>query len=224
MTAITYPRDFPAWFRGMYQSSFVLKYLQEQDPTGNADTLVRDVGPTLWNADYQTGLLDPVNRCRLEAWLDSLENGGKTFRAYDFRRPFPLAYPNGFTGMTRAGGGSFDGTCTLEDVTDNKLLDLSGLPPLFEFNEFDMLGFTYLSTSHALHRIMAPATANSDGEVTVEVRPHVRPGWAASATVNLAKLTCLMKLVPDSYTPPGGSPRANSRISFKAVQTVKEDA
>lgn len=225
MTAITYPRSFPTWFKGMSQCRFQLEYQQELAPDGNGDQIARDLGPTLWKADYRTDILQPDKMGELEAWLDSLENGGQTFWGYDFRRPYPLAYPDGFTGMTRADGGSFDGTCTLGTISDSRLIPLTDLPASFVFSPFDCLAFAYGEDddSFALHRIMAGVTANGSGAVTVEVRPHVRVGWEAGATVNLAKPSCLMRLVPDSYSPDQQA-RGKGVISFKAAQTLKGDS
>ena len=217
---ITFPRQFPAWFPGMQRCVFKPYRIQELDPTGSGDPLVRDLGPDLCDADYRSGKLSPERMLELETWLETLENGGKTFWGYDFRRPLPLLYPNGFAGMSRAGGGSFDGTCTLENVTDNKVISLSGLSNGFQFSIGDYLAFLYLSGSHAaLHRIVAPATAASDGTVDVEVRTHVRPGWAEEATVNLVKPSCVMKLVPESYQP-DQQRRGRGQISFKSRQTL----
>lgn len=220
---ISYPRIFPTWLAGMTQCAFRLDYQQEQDPSGDGDPLVRDIGPTLWRAEYRTSILQPDKMGEMEAWMDSLENGGQTFLGYDFRRPYPLAYLNGFAGMTRAIGGSFDGTCTLGTVAgDNKSVPLSGLPAGFVFSPFDSFAFANDDGSIALHRIMSAVTGNGGG-VTVEVRPHVRTGWSNGATVKLVKPACLMKLVPDSYSPDQQA-RGKGTISFKAVQTLRVPA
>ncbi len=222
---ITYPRDLPAWFLGMTQCAFTLDYLQEQDPTGDGDQLVRDVGPTLWNLDCKTQRLQSDKMGEMEAWVDSLENGGQPFWGYDWRRLGPLAYPNGIGGLSRAGGGTFDGTCTLGTVAgDNKSVPLTGLPVGFVLSPFDNLAFPYASgTRQALHRIVAGGVADGSGHVTVEVRPHVRVGWASGATVNLVKPSCIMKLVPGSYSP-AQDPRGPGFVSFKAKQTLKVPA
>lgn len=220
---ITYPRSFPDWFLGMSQCAFRLDYQQELAPDGNGDQIVRDFGPTLWNADYRTDILSPEKMGEMEAWLDSLENGGQTFWGYDFRRPLPRAYPNGIAGMTRAGGGAFDGTCTLGTVgDDNKTVPLTGLPAGFILSPFDNLAFSYGDdpASFALHRVMAAAVADGSGAITVEVRPHVRIGWTAGDSVNLVKPSCLMRLVPDSYSPDQQA-RGRGFISFKGAQTLR---
>lgn len=218
---LSYPRPFPTWFPGMATSDFLLGYQAEQDPTGYGTALNRDLGPTLWVASYVTGNLSQAQMTRFQAWLDAQENGGKTFWGYDFRHAYPLAYPNGFGAMTRHGGASFDGTCTLGTVADDNVsVPLSALPDGFQFSESDKIAFDY-GGARALHTIVADVTGNNSGQATVEVRPHVRPGWEAGATVSLVRPAARMKLVPDSAKPNSVTRGSTGNWSFRAQQTLQ---
>lgn len=216
--AITYPLSFPAVLRGE-GFNLDLQYNNETALVGGGGMISRDLGATIWGVDFQSTKVRLTDYYVLKSWIDLLEGGTQPFYCHDVRRCRPRAYATGMTGLTRAGGGSFDGTCKLSTVAaDNKTVTLNTLPASFKFTTGDYFAFDYGGV-RALHRVMADATANGSGVVSVEVRPHVRPGWAANATVYLEKPAAKMFLVPDSYKP--SETNGLGAIAFRGIQTLK---
>ncbi len=73
------------------------------DGAGRLDSV--KLGWPVWQCDWTVS--DTISRIKaeeLEAWVDSLEGSRFAFYAADHSRPYPLAYRNGFVGLTRAGG------------------------------------------------------------------------------------------------------------------------
>ncbi|MBL6853709.1 MAG: hypothetical protein ISS15_05330 [Alphaproteobacteria bacterium] len=198
---ISFPRTLPpALLARLSVCDFDIDETQESAPTRGGQPIVRDVAPPLWLANFKSARLSPADFKTVDAWLKSLDGSLNTFYAYDLARSYPIAYPNGFTGLTRAiGGAAFDGTATLASVaSDNVTPQISGLPASFVMTEGDYLAFDYNSgASRALHQVMAAATGNGSGVINVEVRPHIRPGYG-SATILLAQPAGKFVLQPNS--------------------------
>lgn len=220
---ITFPRALPAELIARLSTcSFDLVFMQEEAPTRGGDLIARDLGPNLWQCSYQTAMLTPVNYAIVEAWLDSLGGSINLFSGYDIKRTFASFYqPAGYGGLIRAGGGAFDGTASLTSVAgDNVTVTIGTLPAAFQISIGDYLGWSYNSGgSIALHRAVAAATADGSGNLSVEVRPQIRSGWAGSATVALGSVTGKFKIA-------NGTVRKNlipgfgGTIGFQGIQTL----
>lgn len=194
----------------------------ETSPARGGD-IVREMGIALWTVDFTTTPLSFDHFVQFRAWMDLLENGVQPFYAADPYRPYCMAYPTGYAGLTLPGGGAFSGAAVLSTVaTDNKTVTLGGLPASFQLSLGDPLAFDYGTIpSRAYHRISETVQADSSGNATFEVRPHVASGWAASAAVQLASPQCKLKLVPKSYSPTPGKRGFAGVITFKAQQTLR---
>lgn len=204
--------------------SFFPEPMIEVTPLRSGIQISADLGPTLWRGKWELSILDNADAGAVRAVYDTLLSL-EVFYGYDKLREYPLAYPNGFTGLT-VGGNPFTGICTLDAVADNnKEIDLIDLPADFIFTVGDYIAFDYGAgdASRALHRVSAGATANANGEVTVEVRPHIRVGWEvvppAVRTVSLYRPSAKMVIVPGTYADQA-SPPALVKISFEAIQTL----
>ena len=84
-------------------------------------------------------------------------------------------------------------------TSDNKALQLSGLPAGYTLRRGDMLHFDYgpSPTRRALHRIVEDATASSGGTTGFfEVRPFLKAGTATGAAVTLVRAAARMMLEP----------------------------
>lgn len=214
--AVAYPLTMPDILTAS-QITFDPALNVEQAPTGGGQ-IARDLGAAYWSMSVTSNLKKQSDYQRLRAWIDLLEGGTQLFYAYDLRRPRPLAYAAGFGAITRADGTAFDGTVKLSAVAaDNKSVTLATAPAGFIYSDGDYLSFTN-GNFQALHRIVfgGSATADANGSAVVEVRPHVAPGWAANAVVNLVKASCTMSLVPGSYKPSESS--FLGQIAFQAQQ------
>jgi len=134
------------------------------------------------------------------AFLDGLRGVQRPFLAYDLTRPFPRLYPNGFGGMTRAGGGVFAGAASAWSVnSDRDHLTLSGLPAALVLSNRDGLMLRWVTGGEprrSLHRLVAPATASGAGAVTVAIEPPIPTLVPGSAVADLAKPQAIFKQVP----------------------------
>ena len=76
-----------------------------------------------------------------------------------------------------------------------------------------------LPDARALHMVVQGGDADGSGNLTVEVRPYVRPGYTLHALVHLYRPACRALILPGSYreefTPPD-----RYQFSFEAIQTL----
>lgn len=70
-------------------------------------------------------------------------------------------------------------------ASNNRTVTLEGLPPGYRLAAGDYLSWVY-SGRYAFHQTTAAAVANSQGRLTVELTPHIRPG-AVGAVVELER-------------------------------------
>lgn len=219
---LTYPRPF---LPRLFSAVFELDEGVVQAPEQGGETPAARMGMPRWTLQCQTSLLDDRKLGQVRAWLDSLGDGLFEFYAHDPKRPFPLAYPKGFAGMERAGGGAFDGTFTSwsVDVETRGLLSGGGLPENFEFAEGDMAAFEWINGGprRFLVRLLEARTANEDGEIAgLPFTPALPDFTPLDAVLNLDKPSCIMKLIPKSKQVPLQAGE-NTRASFSALQVVR---
>lgn len=220
--AIVYPRPF---LPRIFSATFELDESVVQAPEQGGETPAARMGMPRWTAQFQTGKLTARKLGDVRAWLDSLGDGLFEFYAHDPARPYPLAYPHGFAGMDRAGGGAFDGTFSTwsVDAETRTLLSGAGLPAALEFNAGDMAAFEWINGGprRFLVRLLEARTANEDGEIVdVPFTPALPAFVPADAALNLAEPSCIMKLIPKSRQVPLQAGE-NTRASFAATQVVR---
>jgi hypothetical protein len=216
--AITFPRDMPT-LRFRPGSTLAIERQLAQSPTRGALVQVAELGTPIWKARYQTVPVREAVGLQWEAWLASLRGGARTFRAvHPFRRT-ALAYPGGYGGLTRHGGGAFDGTCTLSAVaTPLDAVTLSGLPSTFVLSVGDLLSFSPAGSRQALHRVVEGGTASA-GVLVVGVEPALKPGATIGATVSMlspwAKAVVDQKTIRIDWQAP-----ALATVTFEAWQVL----
>lgn len=220
--AITFPRDMPeqAGNRMLIKDcDFKPLYQQTVAPYRGGKVQVANLGADLWSMSYATAPLDYQQAMEYMAWLQSLRGGTRTFKAWHPLRRYPWAYQNGVESMTRAGGGAFDGTCTLSAIGTNRdTITLSNLPANFAFTVGDLVSFP-MGSSQCLVRVMETVTGSGAGSVTLTVEPFVplaaTPGTTA---VTVIKPWCLAVVDAKSISGPM-QPGYVQSVSFQAVQT-----
>ena len=188
--AITFPRtmledDFPSF-------EFRLEPVTTTNSLYSGKTHVQIVGPgAFWTATYQTRPHRREMRDKYKAWFDSLRGGARTFLAHDPDACFPRNYTT-FSGLTRHGGGAFDGTAATTELAANEIA-INTLPSTFAVKAGDLVGLIQ-SGRYGLFRIVEDATA-VNGALTATVEPRVNTSlFTTSATVNFAKPVCEMIL------------------------------
>lgn len=209
MTAPT-PLDLPD--SGPSKQTFELVTVSETAPENNGALGAIQIGETRWMASYTTGTLSREQSDEWRALYSRLRGAGRWFYARDYQRPYPKAYPGGFGGMTRHGGGSFDGSATswsqAFDGDQNAIVTLNGLPDSFVLGLNDYVGFKWSTTRRALVRAVALSTDLGAGSISVMVEPPIpvlMDGYGgvvpSDAVAYLDKPTCLMRALSTNAPP-----------------------
>lgn len=167
-------------------------------------------GWPLWAARFELDRNDPQGAAEWRAFFARLRGRIRRFYCWDPSRTFPLAYPNGFTGMTRAGGGQFKGDATSWSQTITSTgdahLTLNGLPAAFPIAVGDYIGFKWalpgaeagIFERRTVARAVLPATATAGGQALVNVEPPLNTALVpAGAIAHLDNPRCVMQLVPE---------------------------
>jgi hypothetical protein len=207
--AITFPRDLLQPIRTV---TFDLMHFVKGAGMGGPVIESRD---PLWMAEYETPPLTNAQLAEWRAWWASMRGGVRQFYAYDPKTPYPLLYPNGVSGLTRAGGGAFDGTTTITAIAARSIT-LGTLPVGFVISAGDKLGLVE-GGLRSLHIVVEAGTANGSGVATVAVEPPIATTLFTTAGAgNLVRPVVKMRPKPDSWqsrTSPIPEP-----ISFSAEQ------
>lgn len=229
--SITFPIDLLSEFPG-WTLSFKIGWQQNQSRTRGGRTIVRDIGPPLWTASYQSRELAPNALSYWRARLDTLENGMNTFIGYDMARCYPIDDPNGtkiaapvpsllldfrFDYSLALPSTPFTQTI-IEVSTDNKKIKIGGLPTGYVVSTGDYLSYTVASGERFLRRVVAGGVAGIVNETTfIEVRPHLAFGTLVGQPVTLVKPWVPMMIVPGSISDDGAI-NGRGRISFEAME------
>jgi hypothetical protein len=166
-------------------------------------------GFPLWAGVWTLAEMHPSKSDELRAFLTRLRGASRRFLGHDQKRTLPKAYPAGFSGMTRAAGGSFDGTLTswseAIDADGDSAVTLNGLPAAFVLSQGDYIGFHYVATDagvagltwHAPVRVVTGGTADGSGVLTVTSEPPIPSAVPPGAIAYLDTPKCVMVLVTD---------------------------
>lgn len=199
--AVTFPRT-DLFDVGFSDQTFKLLSRQELSRTAYGRTIGKSLGSAIWMATFTTQPLPNDDAVEYESKLNSLDGVTSPLEAYDLRRPYPRAHPEGDCN---------DGVLS-SVAANNKTITLGGLAGSQIVSAGDYLSFTY-GDARALHQAVETSGA------TFEVRPHLRPGWTLGTAVKLKQPRGLFSLMLDSVSsrPNGG---IHSVISFNLVQWI----
>lgn len=182
---------------------------QETSRTAGGVTLVRDLGPLLWQVAYLTSPMLRDEAGALEADLLTLDNGAQLFEGYDPARPLPAS----------------DQTSLLTDVTihsirnDRLALRLTGLPASFALTKGDWLSIDDTHNLHLLRAVETTTAASTGLSPWFEVRPGLRPSIAAGMPVKLRYAPARFMVDPGSVerAPVTG---LRDTVSWTATQVI----
>lgn len=212
---ITYPRPLPTWFRAE-AFGLNLSRVQAVARTRGGAVQVAERGRTLWTAEITTPLLRPTRHEELQAWLASLRGGLNTFLLHHLHLCRPIAYPGtGWAGITRHGGGAFDGTATVTAASGYSVT-VGDLPTNYVASPGDMISWAWGST-RTLHRVVEGGTASA-GVLTVQVEPDVPAGGTYPATVKLERADAVFRLSAPVFARRSGG--GGEPIQFQAIQAL----
>ncbi len=220
--ALVFPRAMPS--AGVAQEYFELQRVDYLSPETGGRLGAVTAGFPLWEAEWSLPSRGQLRADEWRAWLTAQRGPGRLFFGREQHRPWPLAYPNGFDGLVRAGGGAFDGVATSWSVNGTRdVLTLQGQPVGLALGWGDYVGFKWTTSGQArrtLVRVVEPALANGSGVLAVSVEPPLPTLTPNGATATLDRPDCLMKLVPGE-TKLGGKTRQQAISgSFKALQQL----
>ncbi len=189
MAAPTYPLMMPT--TGVRSTSFELVEIDAVNELVSGATPATQIAPPYWDISITTANLQRrTSRYRLwRSFLDSLRGQKKIGLFYDADAPRPANYIGGIVGMTKAGGGSFDGTGDVDTVTNIRQVTISGLPASFVLLNSDYIEFRKGGRS-SLHRLISDSTANGSGVVAIYFEPALSQYFDATSTFNLEKPCC----------------------------------
>lgn len=175
---------------------------QEISRTAGGVTIVKELGPLLWQVSYVTKWMLRDEAGAVEADLLSLENGGQLFEGYDPARPFPAAdQTSALTGITVASIRS-----------DRLALSLSGLPGGFTITKGDWVS---INDGTNLHLLRAVET----GTGTFEVRPGLRASITVGDAVKLRYAPARFMVDPGSVERTMVT-RLRDTVSWTATQVI----
>lgn len=192
-------------------------------------------GWPLWIARFELNRADEDGGDLWRAFFRRMRGRIRRFYAYDPLREYPKAYRSGFSGLSRAGGGGFDGSATSWsqsiDSDGDALITLNGLPSGFAIAEGDYIGFKWdadgaAAGSYERRTIAAavlPATASGSGQMQVTAEPPLDPRVVpAGAIAHFDRPSCVMQLVPEeSRVGPTGIGRQFTGGGIVALQDLK---
>lgn len=214
--AITFPRAFPADVRWL-KTTFTLPRGNAINRLSSGQIQAVEVGEPLWRASFVSEPLAWSERRVWEAWERTLRGGLGTFSAYDWVGSYPLHYGVSVLSLTRAAGGSYNGSATFVSCT-SATITVSGLPAAYQAKAGDRLSFAW-GNGRAYHEVVEDAAASSEGALTVTVEPYVRvPYVDAGTAVAMARAPVVLQMEPDSWSAPDDLEA--QRITFTAVQVI----
>lgn len=182
---------------------------QEISRTAGGVTVVKDLGPLLWQVSYVTERLLHDAAGALEADLLSLANGGQAFIGHDPRRVAPASNKTApLLGVT------------VHSVQANRLaLRLTGLPAAFVVTKGDWVSINDGINLHLLRAVETVVAAGTGLSPWFEVRPGLRPGISVGQPVTLRFAPALFSVDPGTVDRnPSG--RIHDTVSWTATQVI----
>lgn len=176
-------------------------------------------GTPYWVMSADPGWLEPLDFGKMDAFMMSAGDDGETFLGYDIFRPRPIRMDTGvpLSGTVAGGGGPFTGQGTLDTITDSRTVVVGGLPAGFLLSAGDYIEFRMTAFLRSLHRIVADATADGTGVVTLSIKYGLdTQHFTTAAVVNFEKAACVMQIDAGSYS--GAKSWQNRSPSFSATE------
>jgi len=202
--------------------TFLPQYQQSKPQTRGAKPQVANIGDDYWLVQYATYDMHWYEALAYQAWLHSLRGGMIPFCAWHPLLRYPINYRNGFAGLTRVGGGAFDGTCKVYGFAETlDAITLSNLPEGFTVAIGDRFSVPFGSLQ-LLHEVVSGGVAAANGRVTLAIEPTLPISFVASTdeapvTATFNKPWMLASLDASSVQGPFEEGLYGA-VSFSAVQ------
>lgn len=175
----------------------------------------RVFGAPHFTAKMQTMPLEKADLGQWDGFFANLRGGSRICLIWDPRRSYPVSYEN-FVGLTRHGGGAFDGTAALSSITSVRELVISTLPSDFLLRSGDWIGFIE-NGRYGLVQVAKDVSAQ-DGVATVYIEPGLASIFTTAAIVNFYRPLGEFLVDPSSINI--GSSAGPQQVSFSAISIV----
>jgi hypothetical protein len=195
---------------GAAQQQFELQRVDYGSPEAGGRVAGVQAGVPLWQLVWTLGNVGVTRSDAWRAFMSQIRGATRRFLGRDLGRPYPKAHLAGFAGMTRAGGGSFDGSASSwsETITadGDSQVTLNGLPAsTLTLSQGDYIDFRYNATEtavaglpwHVPVRVVTGGTSNGSGVLTVTCEPPIPSAVPNTAVAHLDNPKCVMALVSD---------------------------
>lgn len=194
MPVVTFPLSVAGFFATLPVKSirFDAPVQVEASQTGRGEFYTAEIGQQLWVGRVSLGQMTTLETSNIQTLLNLLEPPGRSFYAYDTRRPAPLSDPLG----TILGAS----VPTIQSLpSGNREMALQALPAGYVLTRGDYIAFDYGGV-RALHRVVAATAVASGVGVTpvFEVLPFLQPGVTVGTAVTLIKAACKAVMIPGS--------------------------
>lgn len=204
--ALTFPLPLETWFQDIGKASmtFDLQDAYQMDGLRDGANIWTDLGSRLWAGSVTVRPHRFVNAEAVMAKWRALREARGSFWA----TPDHVARANG--------------TATIRETSNNRLLGLNGLGAGTVIPAGSFFSFSYASgTRFALHQFAETITANGLGNGNVvEILPPLQPGFSIGGIVELAAPRCKAKIVPGNVAALI-QPGYVGQFSFSWVQSIK---
>jgi hypothetical protein len=195
------------------QPRFNLRYRQEFARSASGRLQGKDLGPPVWEAEFDSVPLGLGAADGLMADFLSLGGLRQSFLAYDPVRPAPLSVQGGSLSALQSAS-----VVAAFISTDRARVRLEGLPAGFVISRGDRLGLRGVTGREYLFAVSEGAVASGLGVAgPFTVSPSVPVSIAAGAVATLIKPMIEMRLVPGSLDDPYVD-LSHRRIVFRAVE------
>lgn len=190
---------------GTAENEFTIENVDSVNELASGASYSDEIAPPYWDVQISTSAVArrSTRYADWTAFFDNLRGAKRTALLYDSDLQYPQRYLS-FSGMVRAGGGSFDGTAQIDVRTSQYEFDLSTLPEDFQLTRGDYVGFVKAGSPprYFLARLSQDMDGTILGTGTIRVEPKVPPMFDASCTVNFYRPLGEFILVPGSVSRP----------------------
>lgn len=213
--SIIFPRNLPGPGFETCEFDIVRNDAVNRDGAGHVDSM--ELYDPFWSMKASTPPLTRAERAVWRGWNLSLRGSNKRFFAHDPEHEYPRAYGKAALDLLRHSGESFDGTCTLVSTTATTLA-LEDLPDGYQFKIGDNVSIGMTGAQRSLHVVTEDVAGDTDGNATIPVEPPVRTGADVEVAVQLVRASCIMVMVPGTFSAPAAN--GLTPVSFQAVQVL----
>ena len=210
--SLTFPRDMITGWRWPVALFGVLER-QELSRQANGVAQGKDLGPSIWRAEFRSRQYSLADAEALEADFLTLRGLTETFYAYPYNRRIPAAIHD-------ASGYALS-SLTIDTVRADRMgIKITGFPAAFAMTRGDFVSITTAAGGRELVKLASSAVADGAGLTPyLELTRPLRTGVADEDVVAVVNPMAEMRLEPGTLSlDPGDG--LNAAVSFSAVQHI----